>query len=323
LNKKAEPVIPDFKTWTIQELINTDFPEPKFLVPGIIAEGTTIIAGRPKIGKSWMVLQLTYCLSLGLEVFGTLPTEKSRVLYLALEDTPRRLKSRLKKQGVLPSGGGHILTQWSTDGTGILWLHKWMETYPDTKLIIIDTLQKFAMIKDSNSYSETYNAVSGIKSFGDQYGISVIIITHLTKAETDDYLINVMGSTGITGTVDNVIVLQKKRGESDAVLKGSGRDLEEFEIALKFDTSCCQWQVIGDAREVADSKARQDIIDLLKKSDDSMTPKDISAALSKNESTIKNLLSKMVIDGQIRKTDRGRYTHLRYKSMYDEVFGND
>ena len=93
-----DPTQPPLQLWTADDILTTDWPKPVWAIPGLLPVGLTILAGRPKVGKSWLTLQIALAVASGGRVLGQ-PGEKGPVLYLALEDPPRRLKERMLKQG--------------------------------------------------------------------------------------------------------------------------------------------------------------------------------------------------------------------------------
>lgn len=297
-----------FESGTIEDILNTNYTDPPWIIPGIIPQGLTLLAGSPKVGKSWLALQIAGDFATGNPIFNEVACEKSRCLYLALEDNGRRVKNRLIKQCVTPTKLCHIYTEWEQGEAGLLELHEWMKHYLDTKLIIIDTLYKFNPPDDSNDYAENVRKLSNIKSFADQYNISVVVIHHTRKTFSDDFIHASLGSVGVTSTADTTIILSKKRGKNEGIMQFTGRDIEEKEKAMSFDTSTCRWSVLGDALDVLASQSRKDIIDLLTEEGRPMTPKEIACILDKNSETTRNLLWKMVKENQIIQPKTGLYS---------------
>ncbi len=295
------------KYWTAESLLTADFPDPTYLIPDILPEGVTLLAGAPKIGKSWLCLDIAVTLAHGGTILGNKVVIPTRTLYVSLEDTARRLKSRLRKQCSAPINKHTIVTEWDKGSEAMFSLVAHMHTYPDTKLIIIDTLSKFATIKDGNDYQETTAIITGLKNFAEKFNVSILLVHHAKKAETEDFIHAAVGSVGLTGAVDTILILQKKRTEYTAKLSISGRDIEEQQLALSFDPFVCRWSIMGNAADIADSKERQDIIDLLKNSTEPMKVKEISQILNKNYGSVKFLLIKMAEVGQITRQSRGEY----------------
>jgi DNA-binding transcriptional ArsR family regulator len=288
------------KAWTIAELQETEFPDPVWIVPGLIPEGLTILAGAQKIGKSWLCLQLASALSVGGTVFGSIRVPKTETLYLALEDGPRRMKNRLEKIEALPdSNTVHIVHEWHHGDDGLGMLEAWMLNYPDTRCIIIDTLGKiWPHGLDQNDYADTTSFASRLKAFADAFHIAIVCVTHTRKAEIDDYVSGIIGSTGITAVADTILSITRSRGNADAVLKATGRDTAEKELALRFSPECATWTILGDAADVQKTRERQVIVDYLRENETAKTSQ-IAKDLGKQDSAISNLLRKLKAEGLI------------------------
>jgi len=288
-------------------------PPVKFVVDGILPEGLCLIAGRPKIGKSWLMMGLAVAISSGGCFLGSIKTKPARVLYLALEDNTRRLASRLKlvlRDKEAPDKL-HLYTRWPRiDQNGAGLLDKFVEKYPDTKLIIVDTLAKIkarAVNKNKTLYAEDYESLEPLKVIADKYGISVVIVHHTRKSGSDDKFEEISGTTGLTGGTDGMMVLTRDRARCDGVLYITGRDIADRELALKWDDATVSWNLLGNAAEYRISQERQAIINLLRQASEPMSSKDIAAALGKNYSTVRYNLSNMFKDGQVQKASTGRY----------------
>jgi hypothetical protein len=284
--------------WTAAELLDHEFPPIVWVVPTLITSGLTLIVGAPKLGKSWLSLAIGYAVSVGGAVLSKIRVPEYDVLYLALEDTPRRLQSRLEKIGATRSGRFHIATEWKPGAEGVQWLHKWMEKKPDTKLVIVDTWGRWASVRDGNDYGEVTAQAAALKAVADQYDIAIVAVHHSRKADVADYLDATLGSTGLAAAADSTMVLRRGRGNREATLSVTGRDIEEQEYVLHFDSDTGTWGLQGTTAEVQETGARQEIFDLLKKSG-KMAPKSIAEKLSKNPSTTRTLLRKMVEDGAL------------------------
>ncbi len=304
---------PFFEDLTVQSLMGMDFPEPKWIIPSIIPEGLTILSGRPKIGKSILSVNLTIAVATGGRALGKIPVEKSGVLYLALEDTPRRLKKRfgMALQGQEPPANLYLKTEFKTirDG-GLEQLKIWLKQHKDVGFVIIDTLAKIKGRAGRNSelYMDDYADISKIKQIADKHDIAILVVHHTRKAESDDVFDMVLGTTGITGAPDTLIVLKKERGKADVTLHVCGRDVEEAELALKFDNVTMGFAFLGDAKEYRMTEERKEIIKLLRDSKFPMYLRDIAGALGKRTDNIGHLLGKLVKDGILTQPKYGMYT---------------
>jgi hypothetical protein len=238
--------------FTAAQLGGMEFDPVKFVVPGYFAEGLTLFAGKPKIGKSWLMLDITLQVAAGGEVLGV-KVQGGDVLYAALEDNARRLKDRLGMISPftdLPAN----LTFWTEmpllDDGGLAELEKWIAGSANPALIVIDTLAKVrsSKRKDETNYEADYKALSGLQRLAIRSGIAIIVVHHTRKAEAEDALEAVSGTNGLTGSADSIVVLNRTKDGTS--LYGRGRDIEEFEVSVELNLSTCRWAVLGEASAV-------------------------------------------------------------------------
>jgi len=308
--EQSKIVFPD--GFTAAELAAKEFPEPSWVVPGLIVEGLTLLCGKPKMGKSWMALGLALAVASGGKALGTIEVEPGRVLYLPLEDSPRRLKMRLLSvlQGDPPPETLHLYNTWPkiNDG-GLDLLKSWLDRYQDTSLVIIDTLAKIRPPKNFKDtlYADDYTASEAIKKLADAHSIAIIVIHHLRKLTADDPLDQVSGTTGLTGAADAVAVLNRSRGKADAILSVAGRDMEDTELALTFDKDITTWRVLGNADEYRHTQERQEVLDALKQADEPMKPQEIADVIGKKGGAVRRLLFTLSNEGVVTKAGYGKY----------------
>ena len=297
---------------TARELQQMTFPPVKYIVPGYVPEGLTVLAGKPKIGKSWAALAIGIAVANGGTAFASIQCEQGNVLYLALEDNPRRLQYRLGK--VLPYDEWPDRLRLRTDApvmdeAGIETLTDWADSVPKPRLVIIDTFARVRRKANGNdsTYDGDYKAVTALHRFSNETGIAVVLVHHVRKMDSDDPLDTVSGSTGFTGAADAVLVLTRDKSSADAILYGRGRDIEEIETALAFDPGTCTWKILGDADDYRRTNERQEIINVLRDADEPMGPGDIAAETGQPEVNVRRMLSRLVEDQEIKRIKRGRY----------------
>ena len=306
----AKPPQPVLKTFTASALEEMEFPEPKWAVPGLLPEGLTILAGRPKRGKSWMGLGLALAVASGGKALGKIDVEKGDALYLALEDNPRRLQNRLavlKDPGTTLPSRLHLVTEFlPLQMGGMQSLLMWLDKHPKTHLVVIDTLGRILPSGkgNNNQFVDDYHFVGKLQKLSIDRGFALLVIHHIRKQSAEYALDRVAGTTGITGAADSVWVLDTGKGEASAILQVTGRDIETQEIAMKFENGI--WCALGPADEVALSGERKEII-LLLEENGPMYPKAIGEILRKNASTIRNLLFLMKQRNLLINTPDGRY----------------
>jgi RecA-family ATPase len=210
------------------------FSEPAWSVPGIIPEGCCILAGPPKIGKSFLVLAIALAAAGGDRVLGV-EVQHRPVLYLALEDNARRLQTRarmLLDDGPFPHRF-YYLTREATDGAMDL-ARGWVKEHSDGgPMVIVDTLEKVRGQRGNNPYADDYKAGTSLQSLL-ALGGSVIAVHHTRKGASDDFLDDVSGTLGLAGSVDTVITLKRGRNTNTGTLSVTGRDVEEMSYQLCF-----------------------------------------------------------------------------------------
>jgi hypothetical protein len=294
-------------------LMKEEFPDVVMAVPGIVAEGATFLVGAPKIGKSWMSLGLGLAVAGGEMALGTISVEQGPVLYLALEDTPRRLQRRM--QVMLGAQDApedlHFACNWPRLGAGGLdQLEDWLKDNDNARMVIIDT---WAKVKSSvgerdSMYQADYSAVSAVKSLADNYGCAIVMVHHQRKAADNDPLNTVAGSTGLTGAADATVVLTRPRGAEEGKLYVTGRDVEESMSIVSFDAQTGHWTWLGEADEVEEQNTEKRVIKLLAGAGLPIGPKDVAEELEIKEGTAKWLLAKLAQEGKITRVSRGKYT---------------
>lgn len=294
--------------FSARDLQTMEFPPVSWVVRDLLPEGLTILAGKPKIGKSWLALDIACRVATGGELLGR-PAEAGGVLYAALEDNKRRLKSRLQKS--TPSQKEwpdmlHMATEWPRlDQGGLDALDTCLGRARDTRLVIIDTLATVKPVSRARDqqYQSDYDALRGLHGLANDFGIAIVVIHHLRKAESDDPFDAVSGSTGLTGAADATLVLQ--RTSEGTVLYGRGRDLVEFESAVAFDAETCRWSDLGRPCDAFGSETRKAIREALKAGH--QTPKEIAEAGDLDYDLCAKTLQRMAEGGEIQKGGRGRY----------------
>lgn len=316
------------------DLGRTVFPAIKFIVPGYLPEGATILAGRPKLGKSWLALDLALAVATGSSCLGV-ECEQGDVLYLALEDNKRRIQSRLGKLAPdrqiapWPLSLG-LVHEWRRhDAGGIDDIRNWAKSRPNPRLVIVDVLAQFRGGRGNTQtqYEADYDAVKSLQQLAGELQIAILIIHHVRKGigEVDPFE-KVSGTMGLTGAADTTMVLD--RDQSGCTLYCRGRDIEEYERAVVFDKHDCRWAVQGEASEVRRTDERSTILDALLEAAEDMTLSDISAATGMPHNNVKQLLFKMAKAGEVKKVGHGKYIHpdtdnLQTPDNHDNPVTND
>jgi hypothetical protein len=291
--------------------LRTKVFEPiKYIVPGYIAEGCTILAGRPKLGKSWLMLSVGLAVSRAGKCLGDTKCDEGDVLYLALEDNERRLQSRITKLIGFANewpARFHYATEWPrANAGGLEQIRKWIASVEKPRLIVVDVLAMFRPPRDPklSPYECDYEAVQQLQRIASDTGVAIVIVHHLRKSvgEVDPFE-KVSGTLGLSGAADTVLVLD--RDASGATLYGRGRDIDEIETAVEFNKETNTWRVLGEAAEVRRTNERAKILSVLIDVDEPISPRDIAAETGMPRNNVDQLLFKMAKAGEVLKSGRG------------------
>lgn len=308
---KTDPTpSPAVRWWPGPELMGAVFPEPTWVVPGLVPEGVTLLVGAPKLGKSWLALGLALAVASGGAALGSIPVEKGKAAVLALEDTPRRLQSRAKLllgDQPMPDGLG-VAFEVPRLGEGLAEALDKLDT-GSLRLAVVDVLARVrpAAARADSVYDRDYAAMAALKAWSDRHRVPTLVVHHTRKAGAEDFLDSVSGSHGLAGGADTVLVMRRARNSADAVLLVVGRDVEEAEHALKFDPSRGLWILLdGPAADYDLGDTRRRVRDLLRERG-KMRAKEISVELGVEHDAARQIVRRMAGDGQLDTDGAGLY----------------
>lgn len=232
-------------TVSMTELYDTVYENRPPIIDGLLYSGLYLFVGSPKIGKSFLMAQLAYHISTGTPIWNY-KVSKGTVLYLALEDDYSRLQKRLYQMfGTDSADNLYLSVSASQLNDGLdKQLESFIMKHADTKLIIIDTLQKVREVSSDYSYSNDYEIISRLKKFADNNKICMILVHHTRKQKSDDSFDMISGTNGLLGAADGAFVLQKeKRTANAATLEISGRDQQDQKLYLNRNPDNLIWEL--------------------------------------------------------------------------------
>ena len=242
-NKMNHPLI----TVDGRTLMDRPLEPLNFVVDTLLSQGLHLLAGSPKVGKSWLALWLAVTVAKGEPVWN-MTTKQGTTLYLCLEDSVLRIQNRLFEITEDAPDSVHFCTECAIIGQG---LEEQVDTFlaghPDTVLVIIDTLQMVRPVHDA-TYANDYRDLSVLKRLAEKHGIAILLIHHLRKETADDVFHRISGTTAISGAVDSSFTLvEEKRGSGRARLTCVGRDIEYRELELQRGSENV-WELVSDSR---------------------------------------------------------------------------
>lgn len=285
-----------------KDIYKSFYPEPSFLVPGMIPlKGLTILAGPYKGCKSWFILFLCMTLSRSGLFLGIFILETHKGLYLALEDSDARLNHRMKCLGLEPGDNSLISTSFPSGIDGVNALTKLLSEDRTIEYVVIDTLGRFSNGRGKGGYQEDYDWISSIKYIADELGIAIILVTHTRKLVDDrDEFNEISGSCGSMAVADAILVLKKSRNSGNGTLACTGRDFEEKKYEVFFSKDSCCWSIKGECVESASTPERQSILEILKEHGE-MTPQEVSIYIERTPKAVSNILVKLKDEGLVGK----------------------
>lgn len=231
-------------TVSMTELYQTTYKSRPPIIDGLLYSGAYILAGAPKIGKSFLVAQFAYHISTGQKLW-EYAVHQGMVLYLALEDDFQRIQGRMfMMYGVEDTNDLHFATAANKVGNGLdEQLENFMREHPDTKLIIIDTMQKIRETGgEAYSYASDYEIIGRLKQFADRHSICVLTVHHTRKQPAGDSFEMISGTTGLLGCADGSLLMQKKKRTAlEATIDVVGRDQQDQILYLTKDPDTQIW----------------------------------------------------------------------------------
>jgi hypothetical protein len=315
-------------SFSAKALQSMEFPPIAWIVRNIIpAEGVVLLCSKPKFGKSWLTYDLCIACTTDGFTLGTINPAQGNVLYLALEDSKRRLQRRMTK--LLPTFGSAwpdkllLKTEWRRLHEGGLEdIRAW---HADTKktggkpiLVVVDVLAKVRKpVGNRQLYEGDYAALADLAKLANELELAIVVAHHTRKMAADDLMETVSGSYGVSGAVDTILVMANK--PNGAVLDIRGRDVESAELAVEFDKQTCRWRLLGDAAEVHVSSQRAKIIAALKEAGSAMTISDLMEETGMKRNPLEVLLGRMAKESKIQRVRKGLYAHKDYISPPDDL----
>ncbi|WP_409188594.1 AAA family ATPase [Bradyrhizobium sp. RDM4] len=300
-----------FKRTNTNDLMAATFPPLKAIIPGYVYAGFVVLAGRMKLGKTWLAIDWAVAVATSGVAMGSIDCVGGDVLYIDLENGPRRIQSRIRalfpRDQNLPDMSR---LEWVTEAPllndgFINRLDRWRISVKDPRLVVIDVLQRVKPpgSKVQNAYESDYSTWAPLQEWSTRHGVAVLGLHHTKKGAMDDPLEALSGSNGLAACADTTIVLD--HGPNGRTLYVRGRDVEERETAVLFNAG--SWTVLGEAADVRRSDERRAILSALTKTSP-LGPKEIAAATGMKDGNVRFLLGQMVAAGEIQKQGYGRYT---------------
>lgn len=306
------------------ELLSTEWPEQRWAVEDLIPEGVTILAGKAKSGKSWAALSLALSVADGTPAFDRFPAEQGEVLYLALEDNPRRMQQRVRKllsgRDRMPNGLLTIECQWPTiEEGGMEELDGWLSDHTNPRLVVIDVMRRFNPI--GYSYSKDSDKIEQLGAMALRHHCAIIAVMHMYKgpgvsATTPDWMDKVQGSVGVTGAAQAIIGLSRERGSENGLLRVTGKDVQEQDVKMVYNAERGTWIAAStvDCEATVMSDERSQIFDTITANPGATAP-EAAKTMGKTYNNVRHLMWAMVAQDQLKRVGAHYYTPAQCQAM--------
>ena len=303
-----------------------DFPPLAWVVPDLLPEGFSLLVGGPKIGKSWLSLDIALAVAAGGCALGCLRVSSRPVLLLALEDGDRRLQDRARElladDAPIPAAL-HYMTR-IQPGTVVATIEEWLATLPGDSpepLVVLDTLGKVMPMAapGESSYQRDYRVAGRLKQVCDSRpGMALVVLHHDRKAQADDFVDGVSGTNGIAGAADTILVISRPRNEDRGLFKITGRDVIEREYAVL--VSGGRWGLAGPSLPEAAAAAQTvratanladrsaEIVRFAAYHPEGIRAKEVAAHLEMSVDDARRYMARLHDAGRLGKPERGLYT---------------
>jgi RecA-family ATPase len=294
--------------FTLSDLMNTNFPEPEWIVEGLLPVGLSSLGGRPKAGKSLLSLQLAYAVAYGGPFLGMKTTQRS-VLYIALEDSPRRMKSRNIKQGNIRDVPLNIELKWDPFDAGGKELLLYTIRDGSYGLIIVDTIGRLFGNMDQLDNSQMSCLYGDLQTSAQEYDVSLLLVDHLRKQKgfEEDPIEDLLGSTGKSAPLDTIFGLYRSKNDSKGKLVAKGRDIEEKEIELFFNKGCLKWDINSQSNIPLPGSRKLKVLECIEEliaAGTLATPSTISKRIHEDLGNVGHDLTDLVADDLIYKGEK-------------------
>lgn len=290
--------------WSLDRLLTTDFPEPKWVIPGLIPAGLTILGGRPKQGKSLFALNLAIAVAMGRPFLGR-DIEQGAALYIALEDTAKRMAARAAVMGA--TVGEHPLTltfEWAplNSEEGFWELEEWIRD--GLRLVAVDTVSRaMGGSVDWDDVAWVTRHLAPLQRLALEQECGLVLVDHHRKptAVEANLVDDLMGSTGKAATADTILGLYRKRGERGAKLAVTGRDIDETELAIVLDSARLLWGLTGEAMPMVQTEILETLARLT-----AAGTRELARALGRDPGNVYRECAELEAKGMIAKRGSGK-----------------
>ncbi len=308
-----------YRLRSLRDLLDDPPDAPRWIVPGLVPEGLTLLAGKPKAGKSYLVLDWCLAVAGGGDTLDMAECDPGDVLYVCLEGGAPLLHER-----VVQIGGRRAQNRFEFttefpplhDG-GLLRLREWLRQRDEQCMVVIDTFAHVRKPRHTYSYWDDAHDLGPLRDLAYNHHAAMVVVHHCRKTGAQDPWDVISGTTGLSGTADKLVVLRRDANDNDlAFLRVGGRVGEPRDVALRWSGETHRFVAIGETGDYdgrADSQRRVlEVVDRAAGTEDQvMTPQQIADATGLRLGTVNQALHRLRRDDMVIRQARGRYRSVR------------
>lgn len=288
-------------------LAKVAFPPVEWIVQQVMPEGLSMLAGKPKTGKSFLAYNIALAVATGGMAMGKIPTKQGRVLYVNLDSGDREFGGRVSRSEVHPEMLEMAFEWPKLDKEGLDLMYAYVSERPDIRLIVVDTFAKVAPAQDTKRslYAQDYESLDGLAQLARSvHGLAVLVIHHANKLrDVEDPFDSISGSTGLTAAFDTGMVL--RRIPEGNALYVKGKEVKQQNIALSWDDRLQTWIYEGDADAYSLDSTWQSVLDAVEAGQTS--PRDVADFTGIDYNNIRQAMVRMAAAGKLVRSGRGSY----------------
>lgn len=306
-------------------ILDRDYPAPRWLIPGLIADGLTLLGGSPKSGKSYLAYALALAVARPALWCQHWRVEEGSVTYVSLEDDESDTRQRLDElaSGVrIPPGRLrflHGIEHVPSFGEGFLdWVRNILEIH-QPRLLIIDPISYLYVLKRTgNQFEETKDMLYPLRWLGKRHNCAIVAVDHRRKQSRDDVSIfdTLHGSVAKIAVADGLLMVERDDEEiTIACLVRRGKD-QTLNLTLTFSDEGAAALAYKEAstQSAHTSALRQTIMQFLLGMQEPMSVEDIILGCEfvnnrQMKDAIKLILWRAEKAREIERTTRGRYVY--------------
>jgi RecA-family ATPase len=298
------------RSYDAGDLVELDMPEPQYVCRPWVSEGVTLVVGRPKVGKTTLLRQLSYHANNKGQFLGE-TCARADVLFLSLEEGERVMRKKLAALGAKPAQlrGIRLEFEWPQGAAGVEQLRQWLSGRDSalTPLVIIDSLTRFRIppSERGHQFTEDYNTVKLLADLAKEFpGLVVLLLHHTTKASPDDPVSAISGTYGLTAAADNFLIILKQGQQYRLHAGGRLWDRENSDFELRREAG--GWALAGDWDTTAPqglAPKQQQVITALKAG--AKTNKTLAEVTGQTPSALSHMLGQLAARGLINRMANG------------------